>query len=630
MRLLARVILSIVVFLTFLLITHHSSLITREVYADGEFQTDYEVSYKVDENGHTEVLQTITLENKTANYYADKFELKIGSIKVENVKAQDGIGSIEPQVKFEDNVSSISLKINERVIGLGKKVTINLSYTSAELAAKSGQIWEVSIPRLAKSPDLNNYSAQITVPRSFGPVAFAVPEPKTHSETSKIQNFTFDKDQLTSSGISMSFGQNQVFEFTLNYFLENSNLTSKTGEITLPPDNNYQKIVLTKVEPEPENIIVDEDGNFIAKYKLGPKKQINITARGYVEVFSKPFRNIDTKLTKDEKEKYLQPQRYWETDSAQIKEKAQELKTPQEIYNFVVDYLTYSDDRLNLAKIDRLGALSAMNNPNDAVCMEFSDLFIALSRAAGIPAKEIVGYAYTQNTRLRPLSFASQGDLLHAWPAYWDDEFGWVQIDPTWGSTSGGLDFFNKMDFNHVTLIQRGLSSTFPYPAGSFKNQEDENKKTVNITFAGELPYKTSTPELSLLPPQFAISGIPIKLEAQVKNIGSTSLINQSLSLESSAFEIKSQNPISVKILPPYSKIERTYLLGSTKLFEQKKDTLILSFAESQISKPIFVKPFFQFIVSLTVIFSLIITIALTATSFLIYKKFLSKKRSKK
>ena len=623
MRLLARAFFCL--FLSFLIFVLLLLTLPTTASADGEFQTDYDVNYKVDEKGHTEIIQTITLENKTANYYADRFELKIGSIKVEGVKAQDGTGAIEPQVKFEENVSTIALKLNERVIGLGKKVTINLSYSSAELVTKSGQIWEISIPRLAKSPDLYNYSAQITVPRSFGPVAFTIPEPKTQSETSKTQIFTFDKDQLTASGISISFGQNQVFKFTLNYFLENSNLTAATGEITLPPDNNYQKIVLSKIEPEPENIIVDEDGNFIAKYKLAPKKQINITARGYVEVFSKPFRNIDTKLTDGEKEKYLQPQSYWETDSAQIKEKAQDLKTPEEIYKFVVDYLKYSDSRLNLAKIDRLGALAAMNDPNSAVCMEFTDLFIALSRTAGIPAKEIVGYAYTQNTRLRPLSFAAQGDLLHAWPAYWDDELGWVQVDPTWGSTSGGLDFFNKMDFNHVTLAQRGLSSTLPYPAGSFKKQQDENKKTVDITFADQLPYKTSTPELSLSAPQFAISGIPIKLEAQVKNIGSTSFIDQTLTLESPGFEIKSPNPIPVKILPPYSKLQKTYLLKSPKLFEERIDTAILGFAEAQISKPIFVKPFFRFFISPTAILSLIITIGLVATSFLIYKKFLAR-----
>src|SRR3990170_7036035 len=137
MRLLARAIFCF--FLAPLFFAIFFLTLPAGVSADGEFQTDYDVNYKVDENGKTEVIQTITLENKTANYYADRFELKIGSIKVEGVKAQDGTGAIEPQVKFEENVSTIALKLNERVIGLGKKVTINLSYSSVELATKSGQ-----------------------------------------------------------------------------------------------------------------------------------------------------------------------------------------------------------------------------------------------------------------------------------------------------------------------------------------------------------------------------------------------------------------------------------------------------------------------------------------------------------
>jgi len=52
--------------------------------------------------------------------------------------------------------------------------------------------------------------------------------------------------------------------------------------------------------------------------------------------------------------------------------------------------------------------------------MEFTDLFIALSRAAGIPAREINGFAYTDDIRLRPLDLVT--DMLHAWPEYYDEE----------------------------------------------------------------------------------------------------------------------------------------------------------------------------------------------------------------
>ncbi|MBI2594434.1 transglutaminase domain-containing protein [Candidatus Curtissbacteria bacterium] len=507
--------------------------VPKLVLAQGEFETTYKVFYQIEPAGRTNVTQEIVLKNKTSNYYADSFELKLGSIKVENVKAADNVGPMATDVKFDNNGTIISVKFNQKVIGLEKTLPWTLSYTSSELVSKSGQIWEVSIPRLAKSGDIAGYEASVSVPQAFGPPAFTLPTPKSQAKQGLFQTFTFDKEQLIQTGISMSFGEKQVFQFTLTYYLENSGLTAKFDEITLPPDNNYQKVVLESIDPLPTDVTVDEDGNFLAKYKLAPKEKINIAAQGYVEVFSKPFRNIDKPLTEEERKRYIQPDRYWEVDAAAIRDKAGELKTPQEIYKFVSNYLAYSEERLNKPKLDRLGALAALNSPKEAVCMEFTDLFIALARSANIPAKEVVGFAYTQNSRLRPLSLITQGDLLHAWPAYWDDNLGWVHIDPTWGSTSGGLDFFNKLDFNHITLAQRGLSSTNPPPAGAYKKKGEADKKDVIISFAQDLPQGTSVPELSFEIPNKIIAGIPVKANAQIRNVGSTSILGGKMSLES-------------------------------------------------------------------------------------------------
>jgi len=162
MKILTRVVLLIV-----LLFTINYSPFTDNVFAQGEFETDYKVFYLVDSFGKTDVRQEIVLKNKTANYYADKFELKIGSTKVENVKAQDNVGALETNVKFEDNQTLISVKFNQKVIGAGKTLPWNLSYTSGELAAKSGQIWEISIPRLAKAADIGSYQSTVSVPISL-------------------------------------------------------------------------------------------------------------------------------------------------------------------------------------------------------------------------------------------------------------------------------------------------------------------------------------------------------------------------------------------------------------------------------------------------------------------------------
>lgn len=277
----------------------------KSVSAQGEFQTDYQVNYVTDVNGKTDVTQKIVLTNKTANYYADKFELKIGSTKVTDVKASDDVGNLDTRVTFDNNITIITVKFNQRVIGEGKKLAWTLNYSSGELASKSGQIWEISIPKLASSPDMGDYLATISVPRVFGSIAFAIPSPSSAQQKASTQEFTFTKDQLLQSGISMSFGEKQVFTFKLNYYLENNNVTSQTSEITLPPDNNYQQIVLEKIDPQPVDVVVDDDGNFVAKYKLAPKQKISITAQGYVEVFSKPYRKIYKTLSSEQKNHIL-------------------------------------------------------------------------------------------------------------------------------------------------------------------------------------------------------------------------------------------------------------------------------------------------------------------------------------
>ncbi|MDP2632664.1 MAG: transglutaminase domain-containing protein [Candidatus Curtissbacteria bacterium] len=610
--------LSIFIVSSFLFLVSGSS-----AHAEGEFQTDYKVNYTVDREGRTDIVQNITLKNKTANFYADKFELKIGSTKVDNVQAKDATGPMQTEVKFENNVTTISVKFNQRVIGIDKTLPWTLNYSTSELATKSGQIWEVSIPRVADSQDIGDYQASLTVPGTFGPVAFAVPNPKTQTSQVAIQEFTFDREQLTKSGIAISFGDRQVFSFDLNYYIENNNLTSQYFDVALPPDNNYQKVIIEKVDPPPDNVTVDEDGNFLARYKLSSKENLTIRVSGSTEVFSKPKRKLVNQLSVQQRSHYTQPQKFWETDNAFIKDKASKLKTPQEIYDFVTNYLSYNEQRLNQSKIERYGAAKASLNPKDAVCMEFTDLFIAIARSAGIPAREVEGYAYTQNTRLRPLSLApSSGDLLHAWPEFWDDNLGWVQIDPTWGSTSGGLDYFNKLDFNHITFVQRGVSSTYPYPAGSYKKEGETEKKSVFVEFAQELPNPQSAAEIDIQLPKRAIAGVPIKAIVNVKNVGSSSIISANLNLDSGSIKNTSQNPVELAILPPYSEQEFSFNLQTKGFLTKESETIKLSLGDMQIERVIEIVPVYYLLYSPLFAVSIVISAVIIFLGFFLYRRY--------
>ena len=187
------------------------------------------------------------------------------------------------------------------------------------------------------------------------------------------------------------------------------------------------------------------------------------------------------KLSQKERKEYLKEQPFWQTTDKRIKELALELKTPYKIYKYVVDNLKYDFKRLQTG-MPRLGALGVLKNPSSAVCLEFTDLFIALARAAGIPAREVNGFAYTQNSKERPLSLVK--DVLHAWPEYYDSDMQtWVMVDPTWENTTGGTDYFYTLDFDHLAFVIKGISSTYPIPAGAYKISNNQTARDVIVEF---------------------------------------------------------------------------------------------------------------------------------------------------
>jgi hypothetical protein len=87
------------------------------------------------------------------------------------------------------------------------------------------------------------------------------------------------------------------------------------------------------------------------------------------------------------------------------------------------------------------------------------------------------------------------GDLLHAWAEFYDPHYGWVQVDPTWGSTSG-IDYFTKLDTNRLALVKRGLSPEYPLPAGAYRFEE--NKKLIEVDYSQQDNLKDFEPKLSL------------------------------------------------------------------------------------------------------------------------------------
>ena len=204
------------------------------------------------------------------------------------------------------------------------------------------------------------------------------------------------------------------------------------------------------MNPAPENVTKDKDGNWLATYLLRPRSSTRVEVRGKaaVSLFPKP-----EALSDESRAEYLKEKPYWQVSDSRIQKLAKDLKTPKAIYDYVVKSLTYDFERVKKQQA-RLGAVATLQNPTSAVCLEFTDLFIAITRAAGIPAREVEGFAFTDNQKQRPLSLVQ--DILHAWPEYYDDTRQmWIMVDPTWGNSTGGVDYFDVLDFDHFAFVRK-------------------------------------------------------------------------------------------------------------------------------------------------------------------------------
>jgi len=512
----------------------------------------------------------------------------LGTTRIRSVWANDNSGSIVPQVIKGENTTTIKLSFSEKVVGKGNTLSFTLGYISDDYAMKNGRVLEIGIPKIAETSDLSDYSVNLTIPYSFESPAFIMPQPSNITQSDKGNVYFFNKQVLQDKGIFAAFGNFQVMDFNLKYHLYNKNNKQYFYQIALPPDTDFQKVFYDTLSPLPEKVEVDQDGNWLASYLIKASSNLEVTATGSAQIFINPQDSSYFKKDVDQSS-YLISQKYWESDNPEIKALASQLKTPLNIYNFLVNNLIYDYAKVE-GQPERMGALSVLNNKDSAICMEFTDLFIALARAAGIPAREVNGFAYTNNPKLRPLSLSQ--DILHAWPQYYDQKQQlWLSIDPTWGNTTGGIDFFHKLDLNHFAFVFHGLDSEYPFSPGSYKDVNDK-QKDVDIKFSNQdinLQKKVKV-DINLASKQTA--GLAIKGTVRIYNQGNYALYNQTLTYSSTDLNIE-EKKIMIDVLPPFGFFELKLNFPKTSIFLSDDKKVLFNFDNQDYSHIINIKSVF-------------------------------------
>ncbi len=448
---------------------------------EADFVVDADLDYEVFATGDVHVTQNITLTNKKEFVYAPTYSISLRLKNIKNIRSSNSKGEIP--YKLEEGSQDekiITVEFPERVVGVGAANNFTISFVTSDYLKKAGEVYTVALPATSNVSDFNKYSVQVKVPPEFKSPSISKPD---IGQTSQNNLYEFQKSDVLESGVHMVFGDKQYYRFKLSYHLENKNLFPIKTEIALPSDTAYQNVIFENISPKPDLVYKDEDGNTLASYSLPSKTAFVVRLDMLAETFHKPR---SENLNKSTREQLLRPQKYWETKHSEIQDIAANLKTPEEIFNYVVKALSYNFDKTQ-ENNERLGARAVLEKPFYAVCLEFTDLFVALARAKGIPARSVEGFAYTQDDPLRPASLFQ--DVLHAWPEYYDeDKKAWIMVDPTWTDTTNGVDFFHAFDLDHVAFVKNGLSSTYPIPAGGYNTSQ--KSKDVEVSFIDSKVFK--------------------------------------------------------------------------------------------------------------------------------------------
>lgn len=581
-------------FVYLVLLVAYLCITPRSALAVGEFSADYDVQYAIAPSGITIVTQNVTLTNQLTNLYPQKYAITIDSLKIRNIIAYDNLGIIRPEIKQIDGKTEITLTFNEKVAGLGKRLPFSLRYESTDIAVKNGSIWEINIPGVAPDPDLDSYVVTLRVPEFFGTNAYMSPLPALGSK--------WTKEQMTRGGISAAYGNEQSFDVTLSYYLANPTVQNKKSELALPPDTAFQKVSLTSLTPAPDTVTQDVDGNWKAQYTLLPTQKLEVKADLAISIFLKPRTGYHDTLS--DRSIYTKPDTYWEVNDQRVQALSSRYTTPRQVYDYVVQTLNYDYQRISQMPV-RKGAVAALENPNNSICMEFTDLFIAIARAAGIPAREAVGYAHTTNVRLRPLSFVT--DVLHAWPEYFDDARQiWVPVDPTWADTTGGVNYFDKLDFNHIVFAYHGQESQYPYPAGFYK-KPGENTKDVIVNFSQEIhSIVQSNATISYDFPKKATSGFIVRGQVIVQNNGQSALYDTPLHIQSVPTDVAISQIFTS--IPPYAKIAIPVAVSLPGYFYQGSGSLTTTIGDTVAKLDFVIVPLvYQFLLPITAACAIVI-----------------------
>jgi hypothetical protein len=475
-----------------------------------EFDVKIDREYTVNPDASMHVKETHTITNNSSNLLISKSNqesFQIAVIGDDKKKLTDSVATavVKADGNTQTYTSDVQDKFSELKVNYPKELRRNqtltfiLEYTNFGLLQNVGALYDIYAPgfvkdfQFVKGNTKVSYTTVFRISDQLSAENFVIPTPASKETSNGFSIYSFSQESLLGKTIWIQRGRTQFYQFKI---VQHAQATDDhdTGylneyRVILPKDVDEgevtQTVYFTKISPEPFQVVNDSEGNLIGYFKVPTHTDVDITVEGFASVSKKDLQvgesnsgnlnGYDAQLVAG----YTKAAQFWEVDAPQIQTLAKQLEEGNQnvfdivakTYQHVVDTINYSEVK-RFGLNERQGALKTLEN-GSGVCMEYSDLFLTLSRAQGIPARAAFGYGY--DSRL-PVN----GAEAHQWVQVFMPGLGkWVSVDVTWGESGpaligGDLNHFYthtaSTDPNTPPMVERiSYGSNVDLPAPQFQ-----------------------------------------------------------------------------------------------------------------------------------------------------------------
>lgn len=441
----------------------------------------YEIKAVIENDRSINIQETLTYVNTAASSVKLTLTRTIPSNQVENIRIWDGSG----QIDYEENVSGDNTRLTFETnwISAGEHYTYYENYSILDMVYGSGVEYRVGLWSTTTETRYDNYTIILQGPAGTYPFLTSPEADLVSTDPPTWRYSTVLGKNETFGGLRAKFyGHPAYYKVKLSHVFSNNTGSQTTGlgldTILLNNDIPWQFSSVVSSSLPVQTMYFDEDNNLHAIFDVGDippggQKLQTIEILYEVDVYAPGIDSSDVGNISEVPatlSKYLQPDDKWESNNSFILQATQQaVGTETNAYTAAEKISDYVVNSLNYEIQDRRqgGLWAASNQKGD--CSEYTDLSIAIARAAGIPARALYGWGYYEEENLRG----------HAWLEYYLPNVGWVPADPTWAETSG--NYFAKLDPIHLTRNVRGVFSSESWENIYYYGSKPDSTETENI-----------------------------------------------------------------------------------------------------------------------------------------------------